>query len=301
MNFDKRIIELNDSITITQLTTAIDEIYNQENAEYDYFLDVNKPNCSVLEKVIYDIVMFQFNEMRLKYDENKYFIEFWIKRKVATQLKFHVDCDEYGFTTKKVNNVNLNIKNDTYARPFLTCILYLNDNSTDPTIITNIDNEMYLKKNFNNVNIGFSFPEKLKLISFNGGKYFHTGISINDELNERYAIFINFWDDEYILKNKIPYIKYNFSDELQYSINSVKHKNSILKIKNQNSIKIVYYNEKDYNNNYFETLLNNSINNKKKFDKLIELIKNSGFNNYDSYKYTTYIIKPMNRCNIVII
>ena len=169
---------------------------------------------------MYDISKFHFERWGLNVDENKYFIEYWVKSKVDSNLKIHLDCDDSGFTSRKVESANENKNLSFYSRPFYTCVIYLNDNNYDPTIVTNITNEKYEEKDFNDVNICLSFPRQFKHISFNGGKYFHTGQSIiNKMINkkmERYSIFINFWDDTFMIKENIPYAQKSiFSEELE--------------------------------------------------------------------------------------
>jgi hypothetical protein len=119
---------------------------------------------------------------------DKYYIEFWSKNKYDT-CSLHVDCDEY-----------LKKEQLEYNYPLLSSVSYLND-CNFPTLITNIDMERYMYKDFEkDLSLFFSFPKKNKQITFDG-KYFHGSAIIDDELDpldtlnkDRYIIAINLWD-----------------------------------------------------------------------------------------------------------
>lgn len=292
-------IEFNNNENVDNLIKYIRN--NMKND--DNFLDINKTHFNSLEKIIYDISKFHFDRLGITLDENKYFIEYWIKNTVDSNLKVHLDCDNNGFTSRTHENTNKNTNISFYSRPFFTCIIYLNDNDCQPTIVTNITTEKYEEKDFNNVNICLSFPIKLKHISFDGGKYFHTGQSIINKtcnkIMDRFSIFINFWHDTYIIKEKIPYIKKSmFNDEFycRETIPLKKTKN-MLTISAKNNEKIIYYDESILNDTYFEEFFDNDKSTDKTFTKLFDLIQDQ-----DVTKHDTFILKPMQKqCNFVIL
>jgi hypothetical protein len=162
----------------------------RENIQYSsntHLLDFTKKKYSILEKYVHDIAIFHVKRMGIMSLENHY-IEFWVKDKSTYGL--HVDCDE-------------SIKNITYKYPLLSCITYLNDNQSKPTIITNIDMECYKYKRFEKqTEIFFSFPVKNKQITFDG-RNFHGCTSICDDSNdERFIIALNIWN---VKPNNIEY------------------------------------------------------------------------------------------------
>jgi hypothetical protein len=289
-------IEFNNNENVNDLIKLCKNYVNTD----DCFLDINKPHFNLLEKIIYDISKFHFDRWGIILGENKYFIEYWVKNVVDEKLKFHLDCDNNGFTSRTDRNTNENKNNSYYSRPFYTCIIYLNDNNYEPTIVTNVTNKNYEEKNFNNVNINLSFPRKLKHISFNGGKYFHTGQSIINEtsnkLIERTSIFFNFWDDTYIIKEKIPYIKKSiFPEELDYI--SLKNSKRILSVSEKKNEKIIYYDEGTLNSTYFEEFFDNNKSTRKTFTKLFDLIEYSDFKKHD-----TFILKSIqNKSNFIVL
>ena len=147
-----------------------------------HLLDHKKKDFTIIEKYIYDISKFHLDRIKTDLDDNIY-IEFWFKKK--GYLNMHIDSDD----------ISVN-KNGISKKPFLSCITYLND-SDIPTIFTNISVDGYKFKLFNNKNLLFSFPKKMRHILFNGGKYFHSQGNVfnnSDNLHqERYVLLINYW------------------------------------------------------------------------------------------------------------
>jgi hypothetical protein len=145
-------------------------------------LDLNKTKYNFLEKFIYETAMFHFKKLNIIDSENKY-VEFWCKTKFNNH-NFHVDCDEYERRT-----------NNKYLYPLQSCVSYFTD-SKCPTIITNIDMDGCLYKEFEDQNeIFLSFPKLNNQITFDG-KFFHgcTSLSEDDETQDRYIIAINLWN-----------------------------------------------------------------------------------------------------------
>lgn len=142
-------------------------------------LDLNKTKYNFLEKFIYETAMFHFKRLNT---ENKY-VEFWCKTKYNNH-NLHVDCDEY----ERKTNAN-------YIYPLQSCVSYFTK-SNCPTILTNIDMDGCLYKEFENqTEVLLSFPELNKQITFDG-KFFHgcTSLSEDDERQDRYIIAINLWN-----------------------------------------------------------------------------------------------------------
>ena len=155
------------------------EIDNNCNCNETKLLDMNKSNYSILEKYVYDIAVFHAKRLSIK---EEYFVEFWIKKKYHTHI-LHVDCDE-----------QLKTEQLEYRFPLLSIVNYLND-STIPTVISNIDIDRFMYKEFEkDIGLFFSFPRKQKQITFNG-KYYHGAALLNENQDEdRYIIAVNIWE-----------------------------------------------------------------------------------------------------------
>lgn len=154
-------------------------------------LDWNKDVYTLYEQIVYDISKFHLEKQG--YNSKDIYVEFWCKSKFDTHA-LHVDCDEF----KKTDG--------TYEYPLFTCLTYFNKNNC-PTIITNIDQDKYIYKEFNDESeLCIVYPQEKKQITFDG-KYYH-GSSIVDGIeDERYIIAINFW------KNKPKNVNYYVSSE----------------------------------------------------------------------------------------
>jgi hypothetical protein len=167
----------------------------------------------VLEKYVHDIAMFHLKrlqkdcEIDCEINNNTYFVEFWVKDKYQTSA-LHVDCDEY-----------LKKEQLEYNYPLLSSVTYLND-SNIPTVITNIDMDRYMYKDFEkDLKLFFSFPKKGKQITF-VGKYYHgsaflehdNAVSKNED---RYIIAVNLWNKK---PTNVGYYNYiNFENDEQSS------------------------------------------------------------------------------------
>lgn len=131
---------------------------------------------------------------------NKYYSECWIKygacKDKAWNMNLHVDCDEYD---RCVN------KNPNYRRPTYTGILYLNNNDDVPTTIINktTDTETNARE------IIYSFPEKMTMVLFEGGKYYHGNSILTEKGNceNRTLLVLNIWEE--IPPLCIPYVSYD--------------------------------------------------------------------------------------------
>jgi hypothetical protein len=161
-----------------------------------FLLDLTKSNYTLLEKYVYDIAMFHFARLKI-HDIENHAIEFWCKSKFQTHA-LHVDCDE---SLKRKGS---------YVYPLLSCVTYLNDVSSCPTIITNVDMDCYKYKEFESqTELLLSLPMRNKQITFDG-RFFHGSTTLFDsqDIQERYIIAINFWKTK---PNEVKF--YNVNNE----------------------------------------------------------------------------------------
>lgn len=162
-----------------------------------FWLDVNKKEFTIFEKLIYDIAEFHFKRLGLDISDNDYFIECWTHYRFCSGYTLHIDVDEPEYK-----------KNKTLYLPFLTTLTYFND-IKNPTMLLDVTEEKYLTNNYKNSDTYFCFPKMLRHISFEGNKYYHGAINYfndSDIKNERYILGMNFW------KKPLAFVeKYNFN------------------------------------------------------------------------------------------
>ena len=165
-------------------------------------LNIEKDEFSILEKYIYDISVFHMNKLNIQLND--------------IYISFTFD-----------NNINLVNK----TKPFMSCVFFLED-SEHPFYITDIDNESYKYKNFQDSKVFFTIPKKMTHIVFSGGFCY--------KKNNNMMLTINFWKKKDCLYNT-------------KNINDIFNKpsyNVLLHNKNMNMIESVYsiYSvEKQYN------------------------------------------------------
>ena len=256
----------------------IDIIDKNENMS-TRLLDLSKKKYSLFEKFVYDVAVFHFKQLNIDITANEcdYYVEFWCKNKFETH-RLHVDCDEY----KKKQFFN-------FIHPLLSCVTYLNDNLC-PTIITNIDMEMYKFKEFENQKELFlSIPKCNNQITFDG-KYFHgsTLLTDNNKEESRYIIAINLWDKrptnvEYYISNT------NTNTNTDTNLDTIFVKEdqcvSIEKINDLDQYKTINVCKKTMNYNLYEDILYTG--DEKACYRFKELIKNieEEKNIYTAYKF----------------
>ena len=190
----------------------IKEINNYLHNETS-LLDMNKSKYTVLEKYVHDIAMFHLKRLQkdcetdCEINNNTYFVEFWVKDKYQIST-LHVDCDEF-----------LKKEKLEYNYPLLSSVTYLNDSNV-PTVITNIDMDRYMYKEFEkDLKLFFSFPKKGKQITFDG-KYFHGSAFLEHDNDvgkneDRYIIAVNLWNKK---PTNVKYYNYiNFENDEQQS------------------------------------------------------------------------------------
>jgi hypothetical protein len=150
-----------------------------------YLLNMSKPSFSLVEKYVYDIAMFHLNNMGIPMRPDIH-VQFWLKTgKICKLTQLHrdwyTDYDEYPGQKKA----------------FLSTITYFNDNDM-PTLITDVKIKDRAEEKFDKFKkVGFSFPRKLKHISFLGRDYFHGHYKVFPETEysrERYLLVVKLWD-----------------------------------------------------------------------------------------------------------
>lgn len=174
-----------DANELKELENFIYENNYNKNKEYFtnvFLLDTNKEYFTLIEKYVYLIAMYQFQQLNIKYDSSIYHIEFWWRNDVYRD--FHIDCDEE-YRTDTGN----------YKTPLLSNVFYLCDSSY-ATILTDVDFEKYKYKDFERNSVSISFPKIGKLLSFNS-KYFHGVLNMfaTKSPENRSVLMINLWNE----------------------------------------------------------------------------------------------------------
>jgi hypothetical protein len=240
-----------------------------------FLLDLTRSNYTLIEKYVYDIAMFHFARLKIRDIEN-HAIEFWCKSKFHSHT-LHVDCDE----SLKRKGV--------YVYPLLSCVTYLNDDSSCPTIITNVDMDCYKYKEFESqTELILSLPVRNKQITFDG-RFFHGSTTLfdNQDIQERYIIAINFWKTK---PHEVEY--YNLNNEKISNYDpSFDRDESLIKLHEDNT-EICSVNVCNDTINY---ILFNDILYNKKTDacyRFNEFIKTNRINGYNTFKFVLdYSIK----------
>lgn len=172
-----------------KLIQSIDEIFDSSQSlrvNPTFLLDLTKNKYTIIEKYVYDIAMFHFARLNIHNTENHY-VEFWFKSKVFNNThELHCDSDE------------VLKRNGVYVYPLLSCVTYLNDVASSPTIITNVDMDCYKYKEFESqTEVILSLPVMNKQVTFDG-HFFHGSTTLFDSQDTtsivRYIIIINLWD-----------------------------------------------------------------------------------------------------------
>ena len=277
------------------LETLLNDLCNVNEPNMTYLLDKSK-KFSIIEKLIYDISIFHLKKLNREMNEYIY-IEFWFKtfenRKTNSM---HIDCDEYD---KLING------SDTYNVPFCSCITYLNDNDNNPTIVTDIDNEQYKYKLFDDSKrLSLYLPRRMKHISFNGGKYYHgeQKLLMVDNIT-RNIFIINLWDKKPL---NVPYFDYEFF-LYKIAMNNNKKIDNIYfngednifnLINKTDTIKKIQVSENNYllSSAFFEKLLYNNIGEHQEIKE--EMIRYNINNLYDTFIFEKEVSKKIENINI---
>lgn len=232
-----------------------------------WLLDTRKTTFSLLEKYIYDIAMFQFQNLNIEFDPDKYYIEFWWRHDTSLN-NFHIDCDE-----------NEQAITNEYKLPLLSNVVYFNE-TLYPTILTNVNLDQYKYKDFENTNtLCMSFPKKGKFVSFNSS-YFHAASNVFKTYNNnnRSTLMINLWN--YRPKNEIFYDSKN-------NLKSYSKTESLLQISKNDPPTKIKMDASFFYDDFMEDLLYN-----RKYDillpcgdKLIELYGNDIKYNNSTFEF----------------
>jgi len=180
------------------LNILLEEFCNiNENTKIYFWLDLEKKEYTIFEKLIYDIAAFHFNRLGLDINDRGYFVECWTHYRFCSNYSLHIDVDEPEYK-----------KNKQLFLPFLTTLTYFN-NIKNPTMILNVTEDQYSKNEYQNCDTYFSFPKMLKHVAFEGNKYYHGAINYfgdTEGKNDRYILGMNLW------KRPLAFVeKYNFN------------------------------------------------------------------------------------------
>lgn len=232
-----------------------------------WLLDTTQTTFSLLEKYVYDIAMFQFQNLNIEFDPDKYYIEFWWRNDLNLN-NYHIDCDE-----------NERSLSGIYKLPLLSNVVYFNE-TLYPTILTNVDLDQYKYKDFeNNKTLCFSLPKKGKLVSFNSS-YYHgiTNIFRTPDNNNRSTLMINLWSHK--PKNEMFYNSKNI-------LNNYSKTESLLQISKNDPPTKIKMDATFFYDDFMEDLLYNG-----KYDillpfgdKLIELYGNDIKYNNSTFEF----------------
>jgi hypothetical protein len=211
-------------------------------------LDLSKSinEYSIVEQIVYNIASFHFNRLNISLNDSV-FVEFWFKS-VSDTDKFHLDCDEVVRHTQ-----------NKYIHPLLSCVTYLNDHNC-PTILTNIDLEIYKYKDFEEqTSLFLSFPRLGKHITFEPDKFHGTSnlYNNNNYKKPRYMLAINLWNKK---PENIPYYDGKIYDSqnniTELKDNIIEYKKIITNIANiDDPFQTICVSDKIINFNLFEKLL----------------------------------------------
>ena len=206
------------------------------------------------------------SENHISIDEikDKYYVEFWVKDRYQHST-LHVDCDE-----------NLKTQELEYSYPLLSSVTYLNDCDI-PIVITNIDMDRYMYKDFEkDLKLFFSFPKKGKQITFDG-KYYHGSAVLNNDLdntksNPRYILLINLWDKQ---PTNISYYNNSNNNNTDLVFDSEQLLNLVPEeLQEETNLKTIGLDKDVMNHRLFESILYNNKKSKNKglfiiFDPII--------------------------------
>lgn len=207
-----------------------------------FLLDKNKEKIDFIEKLVYDLSLFHLKNIDMDIDDNIE-IEFLFKTSVS---KMHIEEDNYANEIGKLSST-----------PILSILLQFND-TNNPLLITNIDEESYKYKNFTgeNKNLCIIFPKKMRNIVFDCN-YYHSEINIfnNDIIDSENEIsnmlVINIWHNYKPIKIPI----YNCEKYKKHIFNKCKESNFLFKKNNIINIISLNENEQILTKDFFSDML----------------------------------------------
>ena len=176
--------------------------YIETNKSPSQLLDTCKTEFTVVEKIVYELAMIHFNRLNIKYDHERYFIEFWWKNE-NTNEKLQKNKNEnkneiHGFHSDKDEAAYKNSKQ--LIHPFIATVTYLND-SIFPTIITSSPENNFIEKTQIVLDKGvtLSFPKDMKHICFSPenmhGVYNVCKDTSKNNTETRKTLMFNIWDN----------------------------------------------------------------------------------------------------------
>jgi len=208
--------------------TYYNDIYNfiknkEKKYSKSFLLNTQKTEFSLIEKIIYELFIFQLKKLNLDINFTRYKVEFWWKsQEINNNSKIvhnlHSDKDE-----KLMKSYNILIC------PILSTVTYIND-SIHPTLLTSTNENKFMKENLINLKNGItlSFPKKLKHISFDGSNI-HGALNLFNETlvnsEDRMTLMFNIWDSHTPLD-----IEYYDPDNKANNIEKINILENILKV-----------------------------------------------------------------------
>jgi len=197
-------------------------------------------DTSFLEKIVYNIITFHSNRLSI----NSKYIEF-------------------GFIDKK----NDFMKNEGVTSNLSIIVFF--DNNNNPFLITNLIEETYKYKKFDDLIISCSLPKKLNHIIFEPNKYYHS-------IFNKKTLVINILDE--YRSNSIPFPKKIFSLKHYFHCNNMSFDFI------ENEFKSIFYKESKsgFNYDYFDELIYID---SSKYENLINLINTEDRENFDVFEF----------------
>lgn len=162
-----------------------------------YLLKIDNDMFIILEKVVYDITMFHLNQLNIPFDNNIHFIEFGINNIYEPNFKLNQYIDQ----------------NEDVCCPLFSSIFYLTEETekNDMMIFSNLSENNYLYKEFDDIELCIAVPKKSRQFVFDGGKYYYSS-----KLLENKVLTVNVW-------NKYPNKRIYFD---KTSFNNIMFKNT---------------------------------------------------------------------------
>lgn len=278
---------------IPLLEQQINVIAPSNNESDTYILDKNKKELSLIEKFVYDNALHQLTRINKNLNNNDIYIEFWFKREITYNNINHTCNGLYNFHVDKDENMYKQTR--AYKNPILSNITYLND-STFPLLLTDINNDIYMFKEFNENNrLEFIFPVKGKSITFDGSLIHGVAdpfkiCNADNTIHSRVIIVMNLWDNHKCnisnYANTHTNREYYDRDIPIFRFKSKDCINETFTINTDNMLSYDFFNELLYNRNLLIaenilTIMRNNINKSITNFKIINGLGSNITNNYD--------------------
>jgi len=241
---------------ITYDENSVKEMVNNLPSNVFYQFDQNKNIFTFLEYIIYNISIFHSNRLQIN---NK--------------------CIEFGFIEKNINFCKLD-----QSFSLLSIAVFLN-NDDSPLLISNLTDDTYKYKYFNDISISCSFPKKLNHIIFQPSKYYY---SLHNEKTLIINIMNEFGSQSIPFPDKLFSCNYILNTNIQcnthtiYTSNDKDNKYEIV-IK-EDKCKTIFFHESknDFNYDYFNELIYIDSTN---YKTLAQLIKHKDRRLFDNFEF----------------